>query len=241
MKKLLSTMILLALCVTISLSQEKQKSTLWAVHHITPKRMASDVLIKRISDHDAKYHEGKSVILSVITGDNSGDIMWAYGPMTYEEMDAMNPPEGHEKDNLELMQNYVDEYHSMTLWKAQPDVSVDFGDEMPNHTMRNHSTIKLMPGKWEEWKSLVQKHIDVYNKHKFAEVFVYTAVYGTKDGYDVLLISPFKNFASFDDDWGYKEKFEAMHGEGSLKKTSDKLTEITEAEYSFMTVINEKK
>ena len=85
------------------------------------------------------------------------------------------------------------------------------------------------------------KHIEVYKKHKLAEVFVYTAVYGTKDGYNLLLISPFENFTIFDEDWEYKKKFEEMHGEGSYKETNDAVNEIVEGRFSFLTVVNPKE
>ena len=241
MKKLIAVLVLVTSLLPGLMAQDKEASTVWAVHHFTPKNLPAAEMNKRIIEHDNKFHEGKSAILNIVTGDNSGDILWAYGPLTYAEMDNRKLPEGHDADNMDLNNKYIEEYHSMTLWKLQPDMSVDLGDEVENYATRNHSTYKLKRGSWEPFKELVAKHVEVYKKHKLAEIFFYTADYGTKDGHNLLLISPFKNFASFDDDWGYKEKFEAVHGKGSLKETTDKLNGIIEESYTFLTVVVPKE
>lgn len=241
MKKLIAVVVLTTTLFVSAIAQEDNASTIWAVHQITTKAAPIDEITQRIFDHDEKFHEGKSILLNIMTGDDSGDMLWAYGPLTYTEMDNMKLAEGHEQDNADLANKYIDEYKSMTLWKFQPEVSVDFGDEVEDYTTRTHSSFKLKRGTYATWKGLAEKHIEVYKKHKLAEVLVFTAVYGTKDGHDLLLISPFKNFASFDEDWGYKAKFEAVHGEGSLKETNDKINEIIEESYSYLTVVAVKE
>ena len=60
MKYLIAVLVLLTSVSISTMAQDDKASTLWAVHHITPKSFPMAEISKRIFDHDDKFHEGKS-------------------------------------------------------------------------------------------------------------------------------------------------------------------------------------
>jgi len=219
--------------IVISNAQGEKESSyeMYALHHITIKQGKAEAALKKMKEHDAKFHEGKGYVGTILNGKNAGDVYWTYGPMTFTAMDEYKLPEGHSADNNQIEAEYFEEYHSLNFWKNNIDLSNHYPDkELGN--MRLFEYIKLNSGKYEDFSGLIKKHLEVYKKNNLESFYFYSNPFPNKDGYNHMLVIPFAKMAFFDEEnKEYKSQFEAIHGEGSLKKAGEEWNNCVEGIY----------
>ena len=228
------------LAVSISFYTQAQEKTddykMWVGYHITLKKGKEKEAIKRIQAHDKKFHNGTGGLLYITNGENAGDFYWVYGPNTFADYDNINLPDGHDADNNQIATEFIEEFHETTYWKQDKELLFEKKGNS-NSTKLELEYVKLYNGKYEEFSSLIKKHLEVFKKYNLENVYTYFSRFGSKDGYSIMLEFPFTNWGDLDKDIDYKTKFESVHGEGSLKKAGEKWNECVENAYVEAVVI----
>lgn len=196
------------------------------VHLVEFKVDKQNEAIKRMKEHDQKFHEGKSFIFTILTGENAGMAYWGYGPYQYEEMDNMKLPEGHDADNNELHKNYFETIHNSNLEKVNNELSHNIeGNKYGN--IRSNSYYKIKFGKENRFIELYKMFKKAWEAKPTNNVLFITKVFPNKDGYNYTLHSEADNWVDFgNENPNFKAQFEKIHGTGSLEKAMAELNEI---------------
>ena len=229
MKKLLSLFIGLVFMVGAQAQDGEGEANLYYVWLVSVKEGQTGA-IKRMYEHDAKFHEGKSVIGNILNGENTGKLSWIYGPNSYADMDK-GLPEGHDEDNQEV-QKLLNGEGTATLWAINREVSLDLEGNSWG-PIRQNVYYKIKPGTGGKFVELVKKHREVWEKNQLGNFSYLNSIYAQRDGHNILIHFEADNWVDFGkENPNYKEQFEAIHGEGSMEKTNNGFNEIIESVYS---------
>jgi len=236
MKKVIIVFFVTAICCQVQAQEEKEKKQIYVLHHAELKKGKEKQAIERMKAHDEKYHKegevvGKGFVGSIINGKNAGHVYWTYGPFAFADWDTSELAKEHEADNNEIRQEFIEKHHGADYWVYNKDLSLEI--EGKEYGMKRiFEFVKLHPGKNEQFGDLVKKHLKVMKENKIDNAYTFNAAFGRRDGYNVLLVFPFTNWAELDErNPEYKEQFEKIHGEGALKKAGEEWGECVESYY----------
>ena len=209
--------------VSTTLAQEDDNSyMMWESFMLTPDNTKLKVLSENMRKNNATYHsEGayNATVFNIISGPNSGKVVWMMGPMQFKHNDNRPSGDAHDNDWRDNVMPYVKKMHSVEYWTQDDDLSntgmLD-GDasKYPLLFVRYHeiedgaysvkdfftkvsSTIKEMEGD-NPWGIY-------YNEFRQGDL-----------GRHIASVGFFKNWTEFDeDDNTFKETFEKLHGKNS--------------------------
>ncbi|WP_250437112.1 hypothetical protein [Hanstruepera flava] len=219
---LLSIIMCLLICPVSNLfSQEDDSYVMWESFMLTPDNTQLKVLSENMRKHNETYHnEGafNATVFNIVSGPNSGKIVWMMGPMQFKHNDSRPSDDAHDNDWRDNVMPYVKKMHSIEYWSQDDKLSntgmLD-GDasKYPLLFVRYHevedgaysvndfftkvsSTIKEMEGD-NPWGLY-------YNEFRQGDL-----------GRHIASVGFFKNWTEFDDDNNFKETFLKLHGENS--------------------------
>lgn len=218
---LLMTLIFLLGPITVLQAQEESSYAMWESMYITPDNTKLKALGEAISKHNKKYHsEGPyaAVVYNVVSGPNTGKMVWQMGPLNYSHLDARPSDGGHDDDWRDNVMPNVKKLSSGEYWRQNTEVSnTDMleGDNSayPILHIRFHEVNK---GQSSQVKHLMQvigatvKGMDGVNPWG---VYINEFRQGYKIGRHLASVGFLKNWAEYDKPDTFKATFEKLHGE----------------------------
>ncbi len=229
MKKFSLLIIALIFCVSTWAQTDKKPTQLSETVYILPKAGMNVQFEAAIAEHNKKFHPVgpyHAVLRKVEYGAKSGWYVWVM-ISTYASLDTRpNLEGGHQEHWDKSVGPTVEENGDVGLWGYDEELS--FGMDLFKKSKKyNIWNIDLKRGQGDKFKVIVEKLRDTYKSMGNRAFLVYNNQIHTAGGADIALIWSIKNYADLDGDWGTKEAFEKINGEGSWKKMVDEWREIT--------------
>ncbi len=229
MKKFSLSIIALLFCFSAWAQTEKQPTQISETIYILPKAGMNVQFEAAIAAHNKKFHPvgpHHAVLRKVEYGEKAGWYVWVMKG-TYASLDTRPDEEGgHSADWTKTVEPTVEKYGETGLWGFAEELS--YGMEIFAKSKKyNVWAVDLKRGEEVRFKELMGKIRDAYESMGTRAFLVYYNQIHTAGGSDVALIWSFNNYADLDKDWGTKEAYEKINGEGSWKKMIEEWRDIT--------------
>ena len=198
--------------------------------YFTPKAGHADDLEQAMSAHNKKYHprgDYSAQVYTVLNGPNAGNFMWSMGPTTWTKIETRPKEEGHDSDWDKNVSVHIDSYDATDFYKMDEELShfsapfdlnvlrvwmVDVGDGHGTHFTRLLERIK-------------EVNVASDSKLPFG---VYRRQLSGSHGVDMALIWFVDSLEWFDEDGDFAQRYEEVHGEGSMNDLRDDWSAITD-------------
>jgi len=215
-------------CAVWAQEEEKKPTAVSETIYILPKAGMASKFEAAVKAHNDKFHpEGAHLagLRRVDYGANAGWYVWVMKG-TYASLDSRPTDEGHEGDWNTNIEPMVEKYGNVGLWEYDEELS--YGLDMFNKTEKYQVwAVDLKRGQNEAFKTLIGKVQKAYESMGNRAFLVFNNAVHTADGPDVAMVWSFNNFAELDSDWGTKDAYEKLNGEGSWAELLAGWLEIT--------------
>ena len=224
-KKLLSSFILLLLILgpaTILTAQEDSSYAMWESFYITPDKTKLKALGEAMAKHNKKYHnEGPhmAAVYNVVTGPNTGKLIWRMGPLNYSHLDDRPADGGHDEDWRDNVMPNIKKISTGEYWKQDNTFSNTAMLEGADHVNILHVRFwEVAKGKGHQINHLFQQ---ISNAVKDMDGDNPWGVYynefrqGYTIGRHIATVMFLDNWAEYDEDDNFKEHFVKVNGEKS--------------------------
>ena len=213
--------LVLGTMLTVSAQDDSSSYNMWEDITITPDYTKLKVFGENMRKHNQTYHpEGtyKAFVFDIVTGPNTGKLVWIMGPITFSNLDGRPSAGGHDDDWRDNIMPYVKKMTNGEYWKQM--------DELSNVSMldSDNSKYPILHLRYFEVEKGQGYNIDGLLKQMSEAVKamegenpwgLYTNEFrqGYAIGRHIAWISFHKNWAEFDDDNTFKESFINVHGD----------------------------
>ena len=223
------------ICITLALlafaSLTFAQNVVFETIYLEPKTESLKEMGEKMKSHNEKYHATAPYTASVwqvLTGQNSGKLLWIMGPFTFADLDSRPSDGGHDED---WMGNVLPLTHGMSdgyYWKLRPDNMYLPSEGYRGKIMRVR-ILDIKRGKWEEFGNMMAMVMQVYNEKKLDNsMAIYNNVV-TDQNRDVALVWQYDNYAYFDNDMQFSKLYEEVHGDNSWHHFNEAMREIVES------------
>lgn len=218
---LMMVALVLGTMLTVSAQDDSSSYNMWEDITITPDYTKLKVFGENMRKHNQTYHpEGtyKAFVFDIVTGPNTGKLVWIMGPITFSNLDGRPSAGGHDDDWRDNIMPYVKKMTNGEYWKQM--------DELSNVSMldSDNSKYPILHLRYFEVEKGQGYNIDGLLKQMSEAVKamegenpwgLYSNEFrqGYAIGRHIAWISFHKNWAEFDDDNTFKESFINVHGD----------------------------
>lgn len=222
-KKYLLPFLAVFLFISFSIqSQEAPPYLMWHSFYITPDYTKLKEFKEVLSKHNKKFHgEGPhmTAVYHVMTGPNTGKIIWQMGPHTWTHLDSRPNDDGHNDDWQHNVMPYIKKIQNGEFWKqidAPSNTSMlqNSQDTYPIFHLRFHEVAR---GKGDNVERLFQMIGDAVKAMDGVNPWgLYSNEFrqGYKIGRHLASVSFLKNWAEYEKN-PFKEAFLKTHGDKS--------------------------
>lgn len=230
LKKTTSSLIVIMMLCGFSTTLIAQDSprAIWETLMLTPDKGNLKKLQDNMRKHNTKYHnEGayKAYVFSIITGPNTGKIVWEMGPHNFTDLDSRPSDGGHNEDWRDNIMPYIESMTDGEYWKTDTDLSMleNLGEAEVTHPILiirymnvDQEMGYLVDGVLEKIKATIEAMDDPNPWGVYDNMFRQ----GNR-GRHLCTIRFVKNWAEFDEKGNFKEVFTKVHGENEWQKFLD--------------------
>lgn len=231
-KKTISVMAVIAMVfnavVTVS-AQEDKSYTMWETIMLTPDNTKLKILSENMRKHNAKYHKEapyNAIVYNIVSGPNSGKIIWQMGPMHYKHNDTRPGEGGHDEDWRDNVMPYIKKINTIEYWTQDDKLS---NTSMLKGKSITHPLLFVRVGEIE--KNQVSS-VNLFYKYVSETVkamegsnpwgLYYNEFRQGDLGRHVASVSFYKNWTEFDNEENnFKKTFEKVHGEENWRMFID--------------------
>lgn len=210
-------------------AQEDKSYTMWENIMLSPDNAQLKVLGENMRKHNIKYHKDgpyRATVYNIVSGPNSGKIIWQMGPMLFSHNDSRPSEGGHDEDWRDNVMVHIKKMHTIEYWTQDDDVS---NTSMFDGDNSKYPIIFVRVGEVEKGhgSSLKQFYTLIGETVKAMDGVnpwgVYYNQFRQGDlGRHVASASFYKSWTEFDEDDGnFKETFEKVHGKESWQAFLD--------------------
>jgi hypothetical protein len=205
-------------------AQEKPASyEMWESMMITPDNAKLKLLGDALRKHNQTYHKQApytAFVYNIVTGPNTGKLIWEMGPVTFTQLDKRPASSAHDDEWRDLVMPYVKSMTHGEYWRADDklnntsmltgdasvypllfvrynEVAKDQGHNVNRLFKQISETVKAMEG--------VNPWGVYYNEFR----------QGYNIGRHIATVSFYKNWAELDKEDTFKKTFEKLYGENS--------------------------
>ncbi len=225
-KKVLSIFILTLFLfgpVSTLTAQEEASYAMWESFYITPDNTKLKALGEAMSKHNKKYHKDgpyRAVVYNVVTGPNTGKLIWQMGPLNYSHLDSRPSDGGHDEDWRDNVMPNIKKISTGEFWKQNDKVSnveVMAESEVPFTILhvRFHEVAKGDGHQVEHLMDQIGETVKAMEGVNPWGLYDNEFRQGYKIGRHLASVGFYKNWAEYDEDDTFKETFLKLHGEGS--------------------------
>lgn len=209
--------------VTILKAQEEPAYAMWESFYITPDNTKLKALGEAMAKHNKKYHnEGpyKANVYNVVSGPNTGKMVWRMGPLNYSHLDDRPSDNGHDEDWRDNVMPNIKKISMGEYWKQDAKVSnLDMiTEDTPPYKILHVRFWEVAKGKGYQIDHLlgqISKAIKDMDGDNPWGVFDNEFRQGYKIGRHLATVGFSKSWAEYDDDMKFKEHFLKVNGENS--------------------------
>lgn len=215
----------------ISILQAQDESTyaMWESMYITPDNTKLKALGEAMSKHNKKYHnEGPyaAVVYNVVSGPNTGKMIWQMGPLNYSHLDSRPSDGGHDDDWRDNVMPNVKKLSHGEYWKQQDEISnttmLEGDNSMyPILHVRFHEINKGQSSQVKHLMQVIGKTVKAMDGVNPWGVYVNEFRQGYEIGRHMASVGFLKNWAEYDKEDTFQATYEKLHGEGSWLSFTD--------------------
>lgn len=223
-KKTISVMAVIAMVFSATVTanaQEDKSYKMWENIMLTPDNTKLKILSENMRKHNAQYHKAapyNATVYNIVSGPNSGKIIWQMGPMHYKHNDTRPSEGGHDDDWRDNVMPYIKKIHTIEYWTQD--------DKLSNTSMLQSESI-MYPLLFVRVGEIEKNQVSSVNQfYKYVSETV-KAMEGANPwglyynefrqgnlGRHVASVSFYKNWTAFDEEENtFKKTFEKVHGE----------------------------
>lgn len=207
--------------------------TMYKTVYIQPEYEEMEAFGEALAGHNKKYHSegsGSAWVWSVMSGPNTGKIIYVVGPTTFTQMDSWDMSDEHGQHWREEVMPYVEELCHGEFWRMSDDLSYNPENAVGGKEVLTFFNIR----DFEEYrfKEILKKVKAVYEAKEYPQFFqVYNNQFWNDEGRDVMIAGNFENWAFFDRERTFMKDFEEVHGEGSWTNFMEEFRDVVESAY----------
>lgn len=226
--KIKSFAILLILLISIGsitnlTAQEESSYAMWESFYLTPDYTKLKVLGEAMSKHNKKYHsEGpyRAVVYNVVTGPNTGKLVWQMGPLNYSHLDARPSKGGHDEDWRDNVMPNIKSMSSGEFWKQNDKVSntammAESEIAYPILHIRFHEIAKGEGHQIKQLMNQIGEAVKAMDGENPWGLYINEFRQGYAVGRHMASVGFYKNWAEYDEDNNFKDTFMKVHGDNS--------------------------
>ena len=196
----------------------------------TPKAGHADDLEKAMSSHNKKYHPAgdySAQVYTILNGPNAGKFVWSMGPTTWTQMENRPEEEGHDGDWDKNIAVHIDSYDATDYLKMDAELS-HFSGSFDLNVLRVWK-VDIGDGHSKHFNRLLErvKEVNVASDSKLP-FGVYRRQLSGSHGFDLALVWFVDSLAWFDEDGDFAQRYEEVHGKGSMNDLFDDWNAITD-------------
>jgi len=199
--------------------------------YLSPKTDNILELGEKMTAHNEKYHATapyNASVWRVLTGERSGNMLWVMGPFTFSDLDNRPATGGHDEDWAGKVLPLTHGMHNGYYWKLRPNYMYTPSEDYQGKIMRVR-TLDIKPGKWYEYKHMMDLIMKVYNEKNIGHsVAIFDNVVADNNR-DVAIVWQYPNYTYMDEDLEFSKKFEEIHGDNSWNHFMEAMREIVES------------
>ena len=217
----LMTLFFLGPVATIQAQEESY--AMWESFYITPDNTKLKALGEAMSKHNKKYHnEGPYTagVYNVVSGPNTGKLVWRMGPLNYKHFDNRPSDGGHDEDWRDNVMPNVKKISMGEYWKQDDKVSnVEMlADGAQSYPILHVRFFEVHKGKGHQidhlFKQISNAVKDMDGDNPWG-LYYNEFRQGYKVGRHIATVGFLKNWAEYDVDNNFKEHFLKVNGEDS--------------------------
>jgi len=226
----------ITLMAVLSLTVVQAQNVVYETIYLKPNTQNLKELGENLKAHNQKYHAEAPYAArawQVLTGEHSGQILWAMGPFTFADLDSRPSEGGHNDD---WMSNVMSNTHGMkdgNYWRMLTDFGYLPSENYQGKIMRAR-LIDIKPGKWDEFMHMMSTIQKVYDANKFGHSFALFGNYSNDGVRDAVIVWQYDNYAYFDEDLEFSKKYEAVHGDNSWSQFNEAARDYVEKAWDEM-------
>lgn len=213
-------------------AQEDSEYAMWESFYITPDNTKLKALGEAMAKHNKKYHkEGpySASVYNVVTGPNTGKLVWRMGPLNYSHLDGRPSADGHDEDWRDNVMPNIKKLSTGEYWKQDNKFSNTSMLEGADPVNILHVRFwEVEKGKGYQIDHLFQQ---ISNAVKDMDGENPWGVYynefrqGYRIGRHIATVMFLDNWAEYDEDDNFKEHFVKVNGENSWKAFDEGMSE----------------
>ena len=108
------------MCYTVQ-AQDDDSYQIWESIMLTPDNTKLKALHDAMRSHNQKYHSTgtyKAQVYDIVSGPNSGNIIWEMGPIMYPHLDNRPSADGHDEDWRDNVMSKIKKIQTIEYWRA---------------------------------------------------------------------------------------------------------------------------
>ena len=200
-------------------TEEKKTYMMWETMYITPDYTDLAGFSAAMTAHNKAFHsEGAYTanVYNVVTGPNTGKMMWSMGPCMYADLDDRPGDDGHNEDWANNVMPHVKKLHQGEYWQMDAELSnLTPGSRYNIYRVRFH---EVNNGEGYRIKGVLKK-ISAAVKAMDGEnpwgIFYNEFQQGNDIGRHIATVSYYNSWAEFDEDGSFRDAYVKVHGDGS--------------------------
>jgi hypothetical protein len=205
-------------------AQEEDSYAMWESFYITPDNTKLKALGEAMANHNKKYHSGegpyRAMVYNVMTGPNTGKMIWQMGPLNYSHLDGRPTADGHDEDWRDNVMPNVKKLSTGEFWKqnnkvSNTDMLSEEGNEFKILHVRYHEVARGEGHQVQHLMGQIGETVKAMEGNNPWGVYVNEFRQGYAIGRHIASVGFFKNWAEYDEEDTFKETFLKVHGENS--------------------------
>lgn len=219
MKKFIIFFLLLSPAYLIS-QDEAPDYLMWESMYITPDYSDLEGFSAAMTHHNKTYHkEGPYAanVYNVVTGPNSGKVLWIMGPCTYSDLDNRPSADGHDENWANNVMSKMKKMHQGEYWTMNTDLSTIAPGSGPYKIfrVRYHEVNRGEGHRANEWFKRISDTLKSMEGDNPWGLFHNEWQQGYKIGRHFATVSYHNSWSELDEDRDFQAAFTALHGQNS--------------------------
>jgi len=220
-----SLLIMLALVlgsIGITNAQEEE-SPMWETIILTPDNTKLKILGENMRKHNQKYHnEGpyNAMVNNIVTGPNSGKMVWMMGPLKFAHLDSRPSTGGHDDDWRDNVMPYIKKATSGEYWTGDVKLSntSSLTEDPADHPITFVRYLEVNEEHFHNFSAMLKKISETVKSMDGDNpwgIYYNQFRQGNDIGRHVASVSFYKNWAEFDEAPTFKQAYLKVHGDNS--------------------------
>ena len=199
--------------------------------YFTPKNGHAAELEQALGDHNRKWHgqgDYAAQVYYVMNGPRAGQYIWSMGPTTWTKIDSRPADDGHDGDWDKNVSVHIESYGATDFYRMDQELSRFTGPFDLGLLELWH--VELEDGQGYRFRALLERVKDVNEQTDAKLPFgVYWRQLSGSQGTDVVLVWFHESLTEFDQPGTFRERYEGIHGEGSMDNLIDEWDDFTKS------------